>query len=813
MRHDSETFPPNKRNDTLMLIGGNSPCPSQCASISQQTQPCVEIMLKSERRLRLNQRDILVSVGTVLIFCVMGWLYGRSTPLLETPDEPAHFSVVKYMADTGKLPPPATETRTGPAPTVAPGVPTYYVPPLYYAIGALFITDLNTDGFFAAVIPNPNFERGIGINIADGADNKNMYVHTNDQRAPFAGWSIAMQRVRTISLMWGVVTLIGTIMLTHQVWSQEKHWFWRVTAVSLVALNPTFLYLSTGVTNDVLAIALSTWSIVLMVALVMPDRWPTWLSSNRLGILLAILLGLGILTKQTGAILFIPAAVVVIVNGRQQKWSASRTVTQLFFGGLIITLVGGWWYLNNLRLTGDMLALFSHNPLPQFNDFQAHLLFFWQQLWGAFKSYWAAAGWATIFVHPGWYALFVIFIVGSFIGWMTNHASSPSSKRANWIMILAILLNLGILIVWLWRTAAPYGRLLFPVIAPIAVLLVMGWQRLWERWRGTAVLPRLWQVSVIGAMGVLALLMPFRYVQPAFQPLIASADALTQMSPVDAHFNDTYQLLGYRFNHDEITAGDNIDINLFWQLTQHVTSPELPSLFAQIAPLNPERRIAEVGDLLGTSRYPAQFWQMETAVFHPLRVHIPETADAPSLYWLNVGLTDDTGTRQTITQNKSALPNDMLSIGPFRIGAAQIDSPTHPTQYNFSDLITLTGYDIKRSNNGNAVRLTLYWQAPDWLQDDWKVFVHLLDHERNMVTQSDTLPRAGNYPTSWWQPGEIVPDIHLLPLSENKLLETITLNIGLYSSDTGERLPVFDKDGNALLNQAIEIMTTIDSIP
>ncbi len=69
----------------------------------------------------------------LLLFLLLGGLYFRETPLLETPDEPSHISLVKYIADTGRLPPELASPpeRGAPVPTIAPGPPRYYAPPLY----------------------------------------------------------------------------------------------------------------------------------------------------------------------------------------------------------------------------------------------------------------------------------------------------------------------------------------------------------------------------------------------------------------------------------------------------------------------------------------------------------------------------------------------------------------------------------------------------------------------------------------------------------------------------------------------------------
>ena len=110
----------------------------------------------------------------------------------------------------------------------------------------------------------------------------------------------------------------------------------------------------------------------------------------------------------------------------------------------------------------------------------------------------------------------------------------------------------------------------------------------------------------------------------------------------------------------------------------------------------------------------------------------------------------------------------------------------------FSHEITLLGFDweldrstIETEGSANAITaLTLYWQAIATPQSDYTVFVHLLDSAGQLAGQADGPPAAGAYPTSLWEPGEIIVDRHQLPAG----LQYESINIGLYRTDTGQRL-------------------------
>jgi hypothetical protein len=66
------------------------------------------------------------------------------------------------------------------------------------------------------------------------------------------------------------------------------------------------------------------------------------------------------------------------------------------------------------------------------------------------------------------------------------------------------------------------------------------------------------------------------------------------------------------------------------------------------------------------------------------------------------------------------------------------------------------------------------------------VFVHVVDASGRLVAQGDGPPLGGAYPTSLWEPGELVEDEYVLGAASGRVL------IGLYRPDTGERLRTGD---------------------
>lgn len=799
------------------VVSGHSVCVDLIQRSNTLNRPFLletRIMLKRLLYALQSQSRFFLPAAGLLMFTCLGWTYRQQTPLLETPDEPSHFEVINYMAQHNLLPPRSSETRTGPAPTVSEDVPFYHAPPLYYLFAASLVGQADSQ-FAQAVIPNPNFERGIGLNLADGVNNKNMYVHTSAQTPPnLEPWARAMQRVRLLSLAFGLATVLGTWALARQIWPQN--WQWQATAVALIIFNPTFLYISNGVTNDSLLIALCTWSFVLMGSLLRTDdprvSWREWA--------LALLLGATILTKQTGFILLPPALLVVIVRARHMGWTRRRLWLVVAGGLVVITAVGGWWYLFNGVVYGDLLALESHRALPPVESIAERLQFSLAQSWGAFKSFWAAFGWATIFVHPLWYAWFATLTVLGLTGWFWHKrlAQSDSTElglskepftRLPQVLWLGVLLNAGLMLVWLWRTAAPYGRLLFPVIAPLSCLLVLGWQHWLARLRWPDVAG---QLGLVLPLAALALLVPFGYLQPAFAPVATPPDRAADYLPLDATFGQQFHLLGYTIAPETLQAGNELTLTFFWRLADPAADPGLIESVIQVAPLDPEAQVTAVSELLGTSRYPAPFWQTDEIIVQRHTLTLAEDTPAPSLYWFDLILVDEImQARLPVVWQGELLADSLLRIGPepILLEGTAVSTPTNRASYTFGQQIQLNGYDLRPAANEAGLELTLFWQALAQPTADWTVFVHLVDENGSLVAQGDGVPRDGNFPTQWWPTGTHIPDTHRLAGEINcDALSQYRLLLGFYNPVTDERLPVSGVSGQLLPNNAVEIQPT-----
>ncbi len=119
----------------------------------------------------------------------------------------------------------------------------------------------------------------------------------------------------------------------------------------------------------------------------------------------------------------------------------------------------------------------------------------------------------------------------------------------------------------------------------------------------------------------------------------------------------------------------------------------------------------------------------------------------------------------------------------------------HPVEVNFEGRIKLLGYDSHFTPY--APRLTLYWQAEQPLDDDYKVSLRLRDEEGHYWGRLDRRPAAYLYPTTRWKVGELLFGHYELPVLSGTPPAEYRLEVVLYSEKRPAGLDVVDASGVA----------------
>ncbi len=95
----------------------------------------------------------------------------------------------------------------------------------------------------------------------------------------------------------------------------------------------------------------------------------------------------------------------------------------------------------------------------------------------------------------------------------------------------------------------------------------------------------------------------------------------------------------------------------------------------------------------------------------------------------------------------------------------------------------MIGYRLQpdESYTPRTIQVVFILAMSDPLEKDYTVFVHLADATGVPLSQGDHPPVRGLYPTSRWQPGEILADFHELPIDANVSPGEYQVLVGMYT--------------------------------
>jgi len=751
------------------------------------------------------ERRATIAVILVYIALAIGFSLG---PILEAPDEPAHFRYIRGLIETRALPDPAAHANVQ-----------AHQAPLYYAL-LVPPTLLLDDGSEALKLPPQNPFWGEAF-AATGNDNKNLRLHSQSEQFPYANNSLALtiHIVRLFSVLLGALTLIVSAQIFRLLWPQRADL--RLLALGIIAFWPQFDWLSSVLNNDNLLILLST--VVLWLLLRQQRDGSSWPSAAVLGLALAAAL----LSKASALFLAIPVGVALLLDFKQAWRHAALTLA-------IVLALAGWWYVRNWLLVGNISGWDSAHdagvilPGGAFAPLVAleRLPFAYQGLWARFGNLSVPVGEPIYTFFDG---LIFVSLVGLAIlaikrlvaasdtapsqlrsqvslptpplrqaergtGGEANAARDSQSSIARQIAIVgSFILSWLIALIYLAGTAyvGNQGRYILPAIAGLAAMIALGVSafiarplRLHAASGGAAIMAAVSTISLFG------------FFYPAFRPLPAPS---VIDHPLAYRFGDVAELVGVSPANPGGRPGDTITVTLYWKALK--PSPaSLITYFHSVDSVAVRRdSYPATGNLLATEWVAGQTWAERYVIT------LPPDAKTQTVDALTVGLYD-AGTKQVLPAFDSA-GNPVTPI----VGRIAIHNPpsSFEPQYRFGGLIGMDAPIVTRQwANASAgpveFEVCLRWIALARTPTDYHVFVHILAEPDQLIAQSDFEPKQARYPTSAWQPGEIVEDCVTLNVPYQQAASVIVAT-GMYDAATGDRLPVTDSAGRALDNAMIVI--------
>jgi len=556
---------------------------------------------------------------------------------------------------------------------------------------------------------------------------------------------------------------------------------------------------------------------------------------------LGVAIGLAVLTKLSGALLLLPAALAVVLvaqqraDSRLQLFSLPERFASLsrrrqsigvdvrhlaaagFAIGLPVLALTGWWFWRNWQLYGDPTGLKMFNPYFT-RAVPADLAQIWSERSSFLYGYWGNFGGLNLPI-PSWaYTALNVLLGLAAIGLLVSIVRS--ALRCTFTLFIfrslplfrgtqsAFVIRQPIFIIALWgiivfigwtawtrTTWSSQGRLVFYALPAYSILMVAGL---------TVWLPRRIAGVALGiqsaGMMLLSAAMPFMVIGPAYArpPQLTPAQIAGIPNRVDVTFGDALMLLGYDAPVTLTHPGEALPITLYWQALRQMERDY--SVFVHLLDENDievqdqsrSQAYPGRGNLPTTTLVPGQTWA-ETWI-----MPIQPTAYAPARLTWEIGLFDMVSpqkVRLPVTGRAGQALGDNIRFGQIEL-ARLADSSFNPVSYNFGDQIELIGFELNRraATPGETIDLTLYWRALAVPVRNYTIFAHVLGEQQTKAAAVDMQPSP---PTLSWQPGQVISSTY--PLRVQAVPPGVyDIMVGVYYF-TGpaslERLKILTRDG------------------
>lgn len=728
--------------------------------------------------MRLNANRVALLL--CLAFALLALLYAAATPPFESPDEASHFLYAHNLQRTGQL--PILEDR---AIVFASQSAQRHHPPLYYALGALLIAPTQRADLASYLQINPLASLGV---VA--ANNVNAYLHTVPAPSGDTAAAIWLFRAFSIALSTASVWFIYRAALL-VVGARTA-----LLALLLVIAMPTFIAISASVNNDNLVTLLHAAGVYYCL-----KWWQARAISPRDVLHISLILSAVALTKVNGLTLFGIVYGWLLLGALLRRFHWRTALGVIVISLVAAALLAGWWYLRNLQLYGDPLALNATLRIwGRGGDPHAVPL---SEAVGIWESFWFMLGHFNVRAPQWLYTLYLPFVtIIALVGIVVAFLRRPALRLHILFLLGVVVLAVLALLVATSRIDISQGRILFPGLVAFAPLVALGWSRLFGRFAPLLVVPLM----------LLALLTPFTILPQAY-PAAQVVSAL----PASAQRVDVstpgLTILAYERLTDTREADGWVRFNLYFSGAQ----PENPYLFVKaLYPLT--------GDVLGgvdiyPGMLPTSAMQPDLIYAVPIRFRIAPDQLAAYAAPYRIDLVFGWSLPAAADQPPVLLPlfaangtpvDAPLLPGPTVLNSAATPAPQIPLDVVYGNQIRLTGYslDTDQFTPGGSLRVTLNWQSVAPVSEDFTVTIGLLDaDEQTLATADGGVP---GYPTSAWRPGLPFADTRTLAIPPEAAPGEVTLYVGWYRLADGLRLPAA---GANILDDRYTIPLTLNPCP
>jgi 4-amino-4-deoxy-L-arabinose transferase-like glycosyltransferase len=724
----------------------------------------------------------------------LGALYSIAIPIWEAHDEWGHYAFVRYLATERAFPPPGTKLVERYDESVQP--------PLYYILSALATFWINTDDGLQPTI-NPYATTG------DGTGGVNFAVHRWEAESfPYRGTVLAIHVTRLVSVLLSTLVVWTTYLIGRSLFPAREELV--LGAMSINAFWPQFLFIGSVVNNDIMVTAFSCLVLLFLIRIAVHGAGlKDWLA---LGLCLA-----GAFASKRNALALFPLVLVGLsIPAIRELKKISAPLRWVIVALVVLSPALAWWLFQNVILRLSYFGAYA-KTLSQVRAFlvpstiaeRVNWYSFLDTLQYAFITFWAVFGWGNIGLETWIYDLvaFVCLLAGVGLLFFLSRESRPRVRLGSVILMADVFFVTALpmyISLYKEKIFLMPGRYILPAISAVSLLLSVGLAG-----PVPARVARTLMAVVAAVMFVFTLLVPFRYILPAYAepPTLSQADVQTIQNPLDVNFDNKAELLGYDVGRGRVRVGEAISITLHW----HCLSRMEHNYTLSVQVLGPDCQAYGGLNLYpGRGNFATSLWQVGDTFSETYWIPVAPDVPAPVMGRIKVALFIDDPAQEhlPLLDPQEQVVDHSAVFGRIKIVPRErpeyvIENQVH---YELGGKAALIGYELTSPVDREAsLDLRLYWQALSDLDEDYTVFVHWLDEGGRTLTQQDNQPRNGTYPTGLWDEKEIVEDLYNLPVPAELPAgrAPVLLAVGMYRLETLERLAVFDENGQRLADDQV----------